>query len=108
MPPSGPTRISRVTISTMAPTTIDSLILKRDCKYTDGYHCYAIPQAAVAGIVVGSAAILLALLSALFIFVKWRKRAKKRKLGEERTQGDIMRYMGSERHESISFNPNAY
>jgi uncharacterized membrane protein len=92
----------------MAPTTVNFLVLKRDCKYNDGYHCYAISQGAIAGIVIASAAILIVLTAVLFTCMKRRRRAKKRQIGEEQAQGDTMRYMGSARHEAISFNPNAY
>jgi hypothetical protein len=92
----------------MAPTTVNFLVLKRDCKYTDGYSCYAIPQGAIAGIVIASAAILIALAAVLFIWMKRRRRAKKRQIGEEQAQGDTMRYMGSAKHGTIPFNPNAY
>ncbi|KAF8860336.1 hypothetical protein BDZ45DRAFT_672638 [Acephala macrosclerotiorum] len=92
----------------MAPTTVNFLVLKRDCKYSDGYLCYSIPQGAIAGIVIGSAALLIALAAVIFICMKRRRRAKKRKLGEEQAQGDTMQYMGSAKHEPIAFNPHAY
>ena len=89
----------------MAPNPVHVAILQRDCKYTDGYHCYAIPQGAIAGIVIGSAAVLLILLLLLFICVRMHRRRNKRKNGE---QVGAMWYSGSANSEQIGFNPSAY
>ena len=89
----------------MASNPIHFAILKRDCKYTDSYHCYAISQGAIAGIVIGSAAVLLVLLVLLFICVRMRRRRNKRKNGE---QVGAMWYSGSANPEPVAFNPGAY
>jgi hypothetical protein len=88
-----------------------TILLPRDCKYTDNYVCYAIPQAAVAGIVVASAFVLLVLLSICFCCYKKRRRARKNKEREARGEETLhseMGYAGREAPQRIEFNPNAY
>ena len=89
----------------MAPNPTHFAIFQRDCKYNDGYHCYAIPQGAIAGIAIGSAAVLLVLLFLLFICVRMRRRRNKRKNGE---QVGALWYSGSANPEPMAFNPGAY
>lgn len=89
----------------MAAKLIQSAIVKRSCKYTDGYFCYSIPQAAIAGLAIAGAAIFLGLLFLTFICVRRRRRRNKIKNGQ---QVDSLRYLGSELPEPIAFNPNAY
>jgi hypothetical protein len=89
----------------MAPNPIHFAILKRNCKYSDGYHCYAIPQGAIVGIVIGSAAVLLGLLLLVFICVRMRRRRNKR---NNKEQVGSMLYSGSAKPVPIAFNPDAY
>lgn len=80
-------------------STVHSVI-KRDCKYTDGYFCYAIPIPAVAGITVGCGAFVLALIFTAFCCIRARRLKKRRKEEEEENKTLELQYSMAAQQES--------